>query len=264
MSHAKTSCTAVILFLASQAATAIDCTEASRLTGTFGLKLDGRTVNTNQPYIAVGLAKLGRGNFTLDLTRSEAGIITRETLAGNIKGTGCNIELEGTGSSAGFKLAGQTSGRAQPILLTEIRSTSPVVASGPMQPVGIKTCSNLSLKGNYIYLSQGYERSVKPDNSWLAIGKTGRESFDGKGCSVYTETVKTGATVTTIGPELLPYSVNTDCSFDLTKAGQRVVYGILLNGGSNMVYMTLVDGAVRGGEYSRASGSPKLPGCGTK
>lgn len=264
MSHTKTSCTAAVLLLASQAATAIDCTEASRLTGAFGLKLEGRTVNTNQPYVAVGLARLGRGHFTLDLTRSEAGLITRETLAGNIKGTGCNIELEETGSSAGFKLAGQTSGRTQPILLTEIRSTNPVVASGPMQAVGLKTCSNLNLKGNYIYLSQGYERNTKPDTPWLATGKTGRESFDGKGCSVYSETIKAGAAITTVGPELLPYSVNADCSFELTEAGKSVFYGILLNGGDNMVYMKLVDGAVRGGEYTRAQGSPKLPGCGTK
>lgn len=231
------------------------CPAAASLKGGYGLDLRGWTV-AGQAYAAVGVLRLRGGGFSLDLTRSVDGTVSRAALSGSASGTDCSFTLAGDG----FFLSGQIVGQGQTILVSEIDAPEPVVASGQLRRIGLNKCSTANLRGTYAYVSQGYERPAGPGTAIAALGKIGQESFDGKGCSYYRETVKTGSGIATAGPAYLPYQVGTDCSFTLIDAGQPAFYGVMVDGGNSMPYLKITGNATRGGEYTRAPGSPKVPG----
>lgn len=234
------------------------CVEAQRLRGAYGLNLSGRMVS-GLPYTAIGLARLGRGTYTLNLTRSINGVVSHIQSSGAVSGSDCGIGLAG---SDGFSLQGQIVGKGKTLVVTAIATSDAVVASGQLRQLGLPSCTTASLRGNMVYRSLGYEQPAGVGTANVATGKTGRESFDGKGCSYYRETVKAGADITAYGPDYLPYTVAPDCTVTLDAGGGVSFYGVLLDGGKSMIYMKVGAGATRSGEYTRsAQGSPRLGHC---
>jgi hypothetical protein len=228
--------------------------------GNYGFGLQGRQVD-GQAYAAVGLAHLGKETFTLDLTASVGGTFSRKTIQGSLQRVDCGLTLAGLGADAGFVLKGQIADHGDEIFVTEIQASSPLVASGVMRPVGLQRCNNKTIKGEYNYLSQGYESNPNADGAGLIPkGVTGVEVFDGKGCSTYDETIKQGSVISAAsGP--LGYQVFENCTFGLLENGQTAFYGVIVRGGQGMSYMKIAPGSARTGEYNRSGSSAKTQGC---
>ena len=238
------------------------CVQASRLAGGYGLNLSGRLVS-GLPYAAIGRATFARGTFTLELTRSINGVNSRTSYSGTVSGSQCALSLVSSQPADGFALKGQIVGKGDTLVVTEQSSTGEaVVASGTLRRIGLKACGTANLKGTMTYITQGYEQPAGIGSSNVATGKTGRQRFDGKGCSYYRETIKSGRALTTDGPAYLPYSVARDCTVTMDAGDGITFFGVLVEGGNSMPYMKLGAGATRSGEYSRSvSGGPGLNRC---
>ena len=233
---------------------------AQLLKGRYGLNLEGHTAS-GDPYVAVGVAQLERDTFSLEVTRSENGKLRQKTLKGSISTDECTVKLTNSDEPDGFSLEGQIVAPGHQLLVTEVRSKNPVVASGSLRRMGRQSCSQASLRGNYVFVTQGYRR--QPDGTgWLPVGKTGRESFDGKGCTAYRETIKEGSVIMPDVHGLLDYAVQPDCSFHLLENGTPVFLGVLVNQGQKIPYIVLQEGVTRSGENTRSKPSPKVMGCG--
>ena len=228
--------------------------------GNYGFGLQGRQVD-GQAYAAVGLAHLGKETFTLDLTASVGGTFSRKTIQGSLQRADCGLTLAGLGADAGFVLKGQIADHGDEIFVTEIQESSPLVASGVMRPVGLQRCNNKTIKGEYNYLSQGYDSNSNADGAGLIPkGVTGVEVFDGKGCSTYDETIKQGSVISAAsGP--LRYQVFENCTLGLLENGQTAFYGVIVRGGQGMSYMKIAPESSRTGEYNRSGSSSKTQGC---
>jgi hypothetical protein len=250
----------ILLASLTTAVRASECPPAQQLKGRYGLNLEGHTAS-GDPYVAVGVAQLERGTFSLELTRSENGKLRRQALAGSISSDQCAVKLTSRDDPEGFSLEGQIVAPSHQWLVTEVRSRNPVVASGALRRMGRQSCSQASLRGTYVYATQGYRRQAD-GAGWLPVGKTGRESFDGKGCTAYRETIKEGSVIMPDVHGLLDYAVQTDCSFHLLENGTPVFLGVLVNQGQSIPYMVLQEGVTRSGEYTRSKPSPKVMGCG--
>ena len=235
------------------------CSVERGLKGDWGLSLQGQLVN-GPPYASVGLVTLQNRSFNLSLTASEGGVVTRKILTGDVTITDCGLTLSGRGESSGFVLKGQIARGGQEVLITEFQSQRPLVASGVMQPVGSRSCSNRNLQGSFTYFSQGYERSSGGGLPWIPVGKVGQETFDGRGCTSYRESIKRGAVFFEEAGRL-NYRVAKDCSFELLDGGQPAFYGVLVAAGQRIPYLKLIDGAVRLGEYQRISKASRSDNC---
>jgi hypothetical protein len=125
----------------------------------------------------------------------------------------------------------------------------------------LQRCNNKTIKGEYNYLSQGYDSNSNADGAGLIPkGVTGVEVFDGKGCSTYDETIKQGSVISAAsGP--LRYQVFENCTFGLLENGQTAFYGVIVRGGQGMSYMKIAPGSARTGEYNRSGSSAKTQGC---
>lgn len=241
---------------------AAQCPQATQIKGSFGLNLEGRTA-TGEPYVALGIATFERGRFNLQLTRSEQGTMSQQTLRGTLTTDRCAVSLTSQDDPNGFTLQGQIVPPGNQWMVTEIRLSNPVVASGSLRWMGLQNCTNANLRGSYVYVTQGYRRQDDGAN-WLAVGKTGRESFDGKGCTAYREIIKEGTQITRDVLGLLDYVVHPDCSFQLLENDLPVFQGILVNKGQSIPYMVLQKGVTRSGEYTKTAASPRVLGCETK
>ena len=244
------------LFTSAQAA---QCPQAIQIKGGFGLNLEGRTA-TGEPYVALGIATFERGTFTLQLTRSEQGAMSQQTLRGTLTTDQCAVRLTSQDDPNGFTLQGQIVPPGNQWRVTEIRSRNPVVASGSLRRIGLQNCTNATLRGSYVYVTQGYGKEADGTN-WLPVGKTGRESFDSRGCTAYRETIKEGSRITRDVFGLLDYVVQPDCSFQLLENDMPVFQGILVNKGQSIPYMVLQEGVTRSGEYTQSAASPRVLGC---
>ena len=253
--HLKKVC-AVILMAWGMSSQAETC---SSLKGNFGFSLEGQLVN-GPPYAAVGLISIHRQSFRLELTESEGGVLLRKTVNGRVEMQDCGVTLTGSDQSLGFQLKGQIADKGKEIFLTEIRQVKPVVASGVMRPVSMRQCSNRSLKGRFNFISQGFEHASGAVGEWVPVGKIGKEDFDGKGCSVYEESIKQGASFSTASGRL-DYQVAKNCTFELSEAGVPVFYGVMVDAGKILSYLKLTDAAARTGEYQRADGVTALKNC---
>lgn len=240
-------------------AQAAKCPQANQLKGNYGLNLEGHTA-TGEPYVALGIANIERGQFTLQLTRSEQGVLSQQSFEGTLTIDHCAVNLTSQNDPDGFSLQGQIVTPGNQWRVTEVRSRAPVVASGSMRRIGLQNCSDATLRGSYVYITQGYRREGN-ESGWLAVGKTGRESFDGKGCTAYRETIKEGSTITPNVLGLLKYVVHPNCSFQLIENDLPVFQGILVNKGQSIPYMVLQDGVTRSGEYTQSAPSPRVLGC---
>lgn len=229
------------------------------LKGSYGFSLQGQVVN-GPPYAAVGLLSVARGSFALQLTESEGGVIFRRVINGEVEIKDCGVTLSGIDQNFGFQLKGQITDQGREVFLTEIRQVKPVVASGIMRPVGLSQCSDHTLKGRYNYITQGYEQISSGNNSWIPVGKVGKEEFDGKGCSIYEESIKQGVDFSTASGRL-NYKVAKNCSFELIEAGVPVFFGVVVDSGRIMPYLKLADSATRSGEYQRVDGVSSPRNC---
>jgi len=254
----------VILFalsvLVGANAKAGSCPHIQAPEGPYGIQLQGSLVD-GKPYAAVGSASIHQSTFTLHLTASEAGSIIKKTILGTVSVVDCELNLAGSGVDLGFVLKGQIAERGKEIFVTAIQSAQPIVASGTMRPRLLRRCSNNTLKGTFTYISQGFDRVGTGTNvQWAPIGKIGDERFDGKGCSVYKESIKQGTHFSEAeGP--LKYRVSEDCTFELLDQGEPAFLGVIVDNGQVMPYMKLVDGAVRLGEYTRIDNSSTPLNC---
>ena len=167
---------------------AAQCPQAIQIKGSFGLNLEGRTAS-GKPYVALGIATFERGRFNLQLTRSEQGTMSQQTLRGTLTTDQCAVSLTSPDDPNGFTLQGQIVPPGNQWRVTEIRSGNPVVASGSMRRMGLKNCTNATLRGSYVYVTQGYRKDAG-GSMWLPVGKTGRESFDGKGYTAQSSQLK--------------------------------------------------------------------------
>lgn len=238
---------------------AAKCPDASRLRGGYGLNLEGSTV-AGDPYVAIGVANLDRGRFTLELTRSENGKLSESSYQGEVASDHCAVTLTAIDEPGGFSLHGQIVPPGGRLLVTELRSVNRVVASGSLRRIGLSHCSLANLRGSYVYGTQGYQRD--PDtHDWIAVGKTGRESFDGLGCTGYRETIKQASSIMPGVTGVLAYTVQPNCSLQLLENGLPVFQGVLVDNGRSIPYMVLQEGVTRSGEYTRSTNSPWVPGC---
>ena len=251
--------TVLLAMSSAEAAASGRCSLKGLPNGGYGLSLQGQLVN-GPPYAAIGLLTLQKHAFELKLTASEGGVVTQKLVAGDVKVMDCGVTLSGRGAALGFVLKGQIARDGKEILITEFQAQQPIVASGVLQPIGSRSCSNRSLQGAFTYKSQGYERSPGGGLPWIPVGKVGQELFDGKGCTTYQESIKRG-TVFFEEAGRLNYRVAKDCSFELLDGDQAAFYGLLVGGGQRMPYLKLVDGAVRLGEYQRVTAASRPDIC---
>lgn len=218
--------------VAPAAAQAGGCPGAIQLKGAYGLDLQGRNLQGSSttagqpPYVAVGVLRLYAGRFSLDLTRSVDGVVSHDSFDGSTSGKDCNLTL--TSADTSFSLRGQIAESGKTVLMAGIDASggNSVVVSGKMRKIGFYRCDDSTLRGNYVYISQGYDRP-DPSSAITVLAKTGQEIFHGNGCSYYRETITTSAQVVEVGPTYLAYQVNPDCSFDLIQDDTPVFYGVL-------------------------------------
>lgn len=232
------------------------CLGAARLRGAYGLDLQGNTT-AGQPYVAVGILQLQAGRFSLDLTSSLDGSVkTHDEFDGTAGAHDCKLTL--TSTDGDFSLHGQI-GSGKTILVAGIDASGAgaVVASGKLRKIGLDRCSDRTLRGNYTYITQGYDRP-DPGSAVTVLAKTGKETFYGNGRSYYQETITTANQTVEVGPTYLAYHVNADCSFELMQDSSPIFYGVLVNNGRTAPYMTLSEGATRSGEYTNVPQNPPV------
>lgn len=238
------------------------CPRVIQLKGAYGLDLHGIQGNTpavQPPYVAVGVLRLHAGRFSLDLTRSVDGVVSHDSVDGSASGKDCNLTLTSTDNS--FSLRGQIAKSGKTVLVAGIDASSgnSVVVSGRIRQIGFHRCDDRKLRGNYVFVSQGYDR-FDPNSAITVLARTGQETFYGKGCAYFKETTTTAAQISQVGPSNESYQVNADCSFDLIQNGTPALYGVLVDMGESAPYMKIIQDATRGGEYSRARQNPRVPG----
>jgi hypothetical protein len=246
----------VLACLSMAEAQAGNCLNIKAPQGRYGVNLQGRLVS-GAPYAAVGTVNLSTSSFTLNLKVSEGGAFSDKAIQGTVLLEDCGLTLASTDTKTGFVLKGQLADRGKEIFVTEIQSSNPVVASGLMRPVGLKSCSTETLKGHYDLVSQGYTLGSA---GYAPVGAVGDEVFNGKGCSAYSMTVKNGADIVD-SSAIRSYQVYENCTFELDTSGQPSLYGVVVDKGQGLAIMTLAPGTVRTGEFSRSGSDSKAAGC---
>lgn len=237
-----------------------DCLNIKTPSGAYGLSLQGHLVD-GRPYGAAGLASLSKNQFSLNLTSSVGGVTGQSQIEGTVTLDRCELTLSGTGNASGFIIKGQLAERGDEILVTGISSAQPMVADGLLRPVGMSHCSNQSLKGNYTFASQGFVQGTEANAAtWIPIGLVGSAKFNGKGCSFYQDTDKRANSIST-SSGLLMYSVASDCSIHFIENGVPHSYGVLEQGGNEIVYVRVKEGTVRTGALSRVGSDSDVSQC---